>query len=205
MAVTEDDGTRRVPGITRDKNSEYQVIVFGAAGVGKSTIINRFVNETFRDNYYPTIEDTYRKVISANKQVCTLQIIDTAGSHQFPAMTRLNMTTGHAFILVYSVANRQSVDELKPIITELRQIKQNMEGIPVMLVGNKTDLTDKRRVSMEQGERRAKELGVLFIESSAKTGHNVKQVCTFRNKCDNPSLDLGPVCTLNIIPNGQNW
>ena len=45
-----------------------------------------------------------------------------------------------------------------------------------MLVGNKTDLTDKRRVSMEQGERRAKELGVLFIESSAKTGHNVKQV-----------------------------
>lgn len=50
------------------------------------------------------------------------------------------------------------------------------QDVVVMLVGNKTDLTDKRRVSMEQGERRAKELGVLFIESSAKTGHNVKQV-----------------------------
>lgn len=51
------------------------------------------------------------------------------------------------------------------------------QDVVIMLVGNKTDLTDKRRVSMEQGERRAKELGVLFIESSAKTGHNVKQVC----------------------------
>ena len=50
------------------------------------------------------------------------------------------------------------------------------QDVVIMLVGNKTDLTDKRRVSMEQGERRAKELGVLFIESSAKTGHNVKQV-----------------------------
>ena len=177
MAVTEDDGTRRVPGITRDKNSEYQVIVFGAAGVGKSTIINRFVNETFRDNYYPTIEDTYRKVISANKQVCTLQIIDTAGSHQFPAMTRLNMTTGHAFILVYSVANRQSVDELKPIITELRQIKQNMEGIPVMLVGNKIDEEKEKRVfPTKAGEELAKMWNVGFIETSAKTNQNIREL-----------------------------
>ena len=55
------------------------------------------------------------------------------------------------------------------------------QDVVVMLVGNKTDLTDKRRVSMEQGERRAKELGVLFIESSAKTGHNVKQVSLLKS------------------------
>lgn len=56
---------------------------------------------TFRDTYIPTIEDTYRQVISSNKNVCTLQITDTTGSHQFPAMQRLNITKGHAFMLVF--------------------------------------------------------------------------------------------------------
>lgn len=60
-----------------------------------------FCADTFRDAYIPTIEDTYRHMISCNKNICTLQITDTTGSHQFPAMQRLNIQNGHAFMLVY--------------------------------------------------------------------------------------------------------
>ncbi|RTG90798.1 DIRAS family, GTP-binding Ras-like 2 [Schistosoma bovis] len=63
------------------------------------------------------------KVISCNRQVCTLQITDTTGSHQFPAMQRLSINKAHAFILVYSITNKASFDELQPLYTELALIR----------------------------------------------------------------------------------
>lgn len=60
-------------------NQDYRVVVFGSAGVGKTSLVLRFVRGKFSDTYVPTIEDTYRQVISCNKQVCTLQITDTTG------------------------------------------------------------------------------------------------------------------------------
>lgn len=98
-----------------EQSNDYRVVVFGAGGVGKSSLVLRFVKGTFRESYIPTIEDTYRQVISCNKNICTLQITDTTGSHQFPAMQRLSMSKGHAFILVYSCTSRQSLEELRPI------------------------------------------------------------------------------------------
>lgn len=69
------------------------------------------------------------QVISCNKNICTLQITDTTGSHQFPAMQRLSISKGHAFILVYSVCSKQSLEELRPIwalIKELKVCKSNL-------------------------------------------------------------------------------
>jgi len=62
-------------------------------------------------------------VISCNKNICTLQITDTTGSHQFPAMQRLSITKGHAFILVYSVCSKQSLEELRPIWNLIKELK----------------------------------------------------------------------------------
>lgn len=75
-----------------EQSNDYRVVVFGAGGVGKSSLVLRFVKGTFRESYIPTIEDTYRQVISSNKTICTLQITDTTGSHQFPAMQRLSIS-----------------------------------------------------------------------------------------------------------------
>ncbi|XP_053395445.1 GTP-binding protein Di-Ras2-like isoform X3 [Mercenaria mercenaria] len=159
-----------------EQSNDYRVVVFGAGGVGKSSLVLRFVRGTFRESYIPTIEDTYRQVISCNKQVCTLQITDTTGSHQFPAMQRLSISKGHAFILVYSITSRQSLEELKPIFEEITEIKgTDIEGIPIMLVGNKCD-EYSREVGTAEGAAVAKRWNCAHLETSAKTNYNVKEL-----------------------------
>ncbi|NWZ70086.1 DIRA2 protein, partial [Acrocephalus arundinaceus] len=159
-----------------EQSNDYRVVVFGAGGVGKSSLVLRFVKGTFRESYIPTIEDTYRQVISCDKSICTLQITDTTGSHQFPAMQRLSISKGHAFILVYSITSRQSLEELKPIYEQICQIKGDIENIPIMLVGNKNDENQNREVESSEGEAIAKKWKCAFMETSAKTNHNVKEL-----------------------------
>ncbi|KAJ8418557.1 hypothetical protein AAFF_G00000560 [Aldrovandia affinis] len=159
-----------------EQSNDYRVVVFGAAGVGKSSLVLRFVKGTFRETYIPTVEDTYRQVISCDKNICTLQITDTTGSHQFPAMQRLSISRGHAFILVYSVISRQSMEELQPIYEQICQIKaSDVLGIPIMLVGNKTDETH-REVQASEGEGLAARWKCSFMETSAKTNYNVQEL-----------------------------
>ncbi|KAI1883169.1 hypothetical protein AGOR_G00242450 [Albula goreensis] len=158
-----------------EQSNDYRVVVFGAGGVGKSSLVLRFVKGTFRDTYIPTVEDTYRQVISCDKSVCTLQITDTTGSHQFPAMQRLSISKGHAFILVYSITSRQSLEELKPIYQQVLAIKGSVENIPIMLVGNKSDET-LREVETKDGEAQATAWKCAFMETSAKMNYNVKEL-----------------------------
>ncbi|XP_058981291.1 GTP-binding protein Di-Ras2 isoform X1 [Musca domestica] len=117
-------------------------------------------------------------VISCNKTICTLQITDTTGSHQFPAMQRLSITKGHAFILVYSVCSKQSLEELKPIWNLIKELKgQDIVNIPVMLVGNKCDESaELRNVTEEEGKEQARLWNISFMETSAKTNHNVTEL-----------------------------
>ncbi|XP_069481748.1 GTP-binding protein Di-Ras2 [Ambystoma mexicanum] len=159
-----------------EQSNDYRVVVFGAGGVGKSSLVLRFVKGTFRESYIPTIEDTYRQVISCDKSICTLQITDTTGSHQFPAMQRLSISKGHAFILVYSITSRQSLEELKPIYEQICQIKGDVESIPIMLVGNKSDENQNRELESTEGEAMAKKWKCAFMETSAKMNHNVKEL-----------------------------
>jgi DIRAS family GTP-binding Ras-like protein 2 len=151
-----------------DPGTDYRVVVFGAAGVGKSSLVQRFVRGTFKDTYVPTIEDTYRQIISNNKVVCTLQITDTTGSHQFPAMQRLNIQKGHAFVLVYSIAMKQSLEELKGIYKDIVDIKVGKGNgqvlLPIILVGNKCDETSSREISTAFGEHYANQWNCLFME-----------------------------------------
>ncbi|XP_013793077.2 GTP-binding protein Di-Ras2-like, partial [Limulus polyphemus] len=116
------------------------------------------------------------QVISCNKNICTLQITDTTGSHQFPAMQRLNISKGHAFIMVYSVTSKQSLEELKAIFDVIKEVKGDLEGIPQMLVGNKCDESEVREVDSQQGQDQARRWGCGFMETSAKTNYNVKEL-----------------------------
>ncbi|NXW84595.1 DIRA2 protein, partial [Alopecoenas beccarii] len=158
-----------------EQSNDYRVVVFGAAGVGKSSLVLRFVRGTFRETYIPTIEDTYRQVISCDKSICTLQITDTTGSHQFPAMQRLSISKGHAFILVYSVTSRQSMEDLQPIFDQICHIKGDIQKIPIMLVGNKSDET-QRELDASEGQALASKWKCSFMETSAKMNYNVQEL-----------------------------
>ncbi|XP_058033167.1 GTP-binding protein Di-Ras3 [Ahaetulla prasina] len=158
-----------------EQSNDYRVVVFGAAGVGKSSLVLRFIQGTFRETYIPTVEDTYRQVISCDKNICTLQITDTTGSHQFPAMQRLSMSKGHAFMLVYSVTSRQSVEELQPIYEQICQIKGDIQKVPIILVGNKSD-DPQREVGTSEGEVLATKWKCSFMETSAKMNYNVQEL-----------------------------
>ncbi|KAG8183288.1 hypothetical protein JTE90_004908 [Oedothorax gibbosus] len=160
-----------------EQSNDYRVVVFGAGGVGKSSLVLRFVKGSFCETYIPTVEDTYRQVITCNRNIYTLQITDTTGSHQFPAMQRLNISKGHAFILVYSVTSKQSLEELAPIFALIREVKVSLEGIPMMLVGNKSDEEEgTREVPYDSGLSQSHKWNCNFMETSAKNNSNVKEM-----------------------------
>ncbi|XP_025782235.1 GTP-binding protein Rhes [Puma concolor] len=87
------------------KNS-YRMVVLGASRVGKSSIVSRFLNGRFDDQYTPTIEDFHRKVYNIRGDMYQLDILDTSGNHPFPAMRRLSILTG----MVSPFARRPSVN-----------------------------------------------------------------------------------------------
>eukprot|EP00071_Canis_lupus_P012521 XP_005634148.1 ras-related protein Rap-2a [Canis lupus familiaris] len=136
--------------------------------VVKSTIIRQFVTGTFIEKYDPTIEDFYRKEIEVDSSPSVLEILDTAGTEQFASMRDLYIKNGQGFILVYSLVNQQSFQDIKPMRDQIIRVKR-YEKVPVILVGNKVDLESEREVSSNEGRALAEEWGCPFMETSAKS------------------------------------
>jgi len=151
---------------------EYKLVVLGSGGVGKSALTVQFVQGIFVEKYDPTIEDSYRKQVEIDGQQCMLEILDTAGTEQFTAMRDLYMKNGQGFVLVYSIIAQSTFNDLPDLRDQILRVKDKDE-VPMVLVGNKCDLTDQRVISTEQGEELAKKFSCAFLEASAKTRTNV--------------------------------
>ncbi|XP_067298336.1 ras-related protein Rap-2a [Pseudorasbora parva] len=155
-------------GSARCAMREYKVVVLGSGGVGKSALTVQFVTGTFIEKYDPTIEDFYRKEIEVDSSPSVLEILDTAGTEQFASMRDLYIKNGQGFILVYSLVNQQSFQDIKPMRDQIIRVKR-YERVPVILVGNKVDLDNEREVSSSEGQALAEEWGCPFMETSAKS------------------------------------
>ncbi|XP_026676788.1 ras-related protein Rab6-like, partial [Diaphorina citri] len=103
-----------------------------------------------------------------------LQLWDTAGQERFRSLIPSYIRDSTVAVVVYDITNANSFHQTSKWIDDVRT--ERGSDVIIMLVGNKTDLSDKRQVSTEEGERKAKELNVMFIETSAKAGYNVKQL-----------------------------
>lgn len=95
----------------------------GAGGVGKSALTLQFVKNVFVQTYDPTIEETYQKLLDIDGQQCLVEILDTAGTEQFMALKELYMKSGHGFILVFSLSQLASVNELGPLREQIVRMK----------------------------------------------------------------------------------
>ncbi|KAG7227629.1 hypothetical protein INR49_005444 [Caranx melampygus] len=104
---------------------EYKVVVLGSGGVGKSALTVQFVTGTFIEKYDPTIEDFYRKEIEVDSSPSVLEILDTAGTEQFASMRDLYIKNGQGFILVYSLVNQQSFQDIKPMRDQIIRVKSS--------------------------------------------------------------------------------
>ncbi|XP_061486045.1 ras-related protein Rap-2a isoform X2 [Rhineura floridana] len=105
---------------------EYKVVVLGSGGVGKSALTVQFVTGTFIEKYDPTIEDFYRKEIEVDASPSVLEILDTAGTEQFASMRDLYIKNGQGFILVYSLVNQQSFQDIRPMRDQIIRVKREV-------------------------------------------------------------------------------
>lgn len=155
-------------------------MVLGSGGVGKSALTFRLITDSFVAGYDPTIEDDYRKAITIDGQVERLDILDTAGQEEYNSMRDTWYQWGEGFLLVYSITNKSTFEELDEVCKEILMAKDPVpeSGIPIVLVGNKCDLESDREVTKEEGEIMAKSWGenVPFFEASAKDKINDKEI-----------------------------
>lgn len=150
-----------------DNLTTYKLVVVGDGGVGKSALTIQFFQKLFVTDYDPTIEDSYIQHTEIDGQWCILDVLDTAGQEEFSAMREQYMRKGDGFLLVYSVTDKQSFDNMPHFHTQILRVKDR-DSYPMLLVANKVDLVHLRRVSEELGRELAQQLKISYIETSAK-------------------------------------
>ena len=149
----------------------FKVVFVGDAKVGKTQIINKFVENEFSENYVETRVEYHHKTINSNGKIIKLRLWDTAGQEDYRAITQAYYKSGHLIVLVYAVDDKKSFENIQSWVED---VKNNTNGNPkFLLVGNKCDLEEERQVSREEAEKYAKDNGMKFFEVSAKTGTNI--------------------------------
>ncbi|MFX1347498.1 MAG: GTP-binding protein [Promethearchaeota archaeon] len=151
----------------------FKLILGGEGGVGKTSMVHRFVEDSFQSDYKSTIGT------SIMKKECDFQsleskvrfvIWDLAGQAQFKRVRQTYLGNAEAGILVFDVTRKDSFDKLESWFNEIKEVSST---ISLILVGNKIDLEDQRVISYEEGEELAQKLNLSYIETSAKTGENI--------------------------------
>lgn len=154
---------------------KFKLVFLGEQSVGKTSLITRFMYDSFDNSYQATIGiDFLSKTMYLEDRTIRLQLWDTAGQERFRSLIPSYIRDSSVAIVVYDITNATSFQQTSKWIDDVRT--ERGSDVIIVLVGNKTDLSDKRQVSFEEGERRAKELNVMFVETSAKAGYNIKQM-----------------------------
>uniref|UniRef100_A0A8D0CQJ8 RAB6B, member RAS oncogene family b n=1 Tax=Sander lucioperca TaxID=283035 RepID=A0A8D0CQJ8_SANLU len=154
---------------------KFKLVFLGEQSVGKTSLITRFMYDSFDNTYQATIGiDFLSKTMYLEDRTVRLQLWDTAGQERFRSLIPSYIRDSTVAVVVYDITNVNSFQQTCKWIDDVRT--ERGSDVIIMLVGNKTDLEEKRQIMIEEGEQRAKELNVMFIETSAKTGCNVKQV-----------------------------
>lgn len=143
----------------------------GYKSVGKSSITIQFVKKQFVDYYDPTIENTFQKKLELKNALFDLDIIDTAGQDEYSLFPDSYALDIHGYVLVYSITSQKSFEVVKVIYEKMSDM---LIKVPIILIGNKTDLHMERKVSTEEGKKTANLWGASFMEVCAKQNSEVE-------------------------------
>ena len=153
----------------------FKLCLIGNAFVGKTSLLSRYSDSNFKQNYSPTIGVDFRVITLKYKDIIAkIHIWDTAGQERFISMTSNYYRSCNGFIYVYDITSRESLNNLDFWIN---LTNENCESNVInFLVGNKSDLEDKREVSKEEAERFAQKYNLIYLETSAKNNNNVDKL-----------------------------
>ncbi|KAA8585197.1 GTP-binding protein Rhes [Etheostoma spectabile] len=169
-------------GLTKPRNC-HRIVVLGAPKVGKTNILQRFLGKEFVEHYEPTTEDFHRKLFHIGGEAYQIDLLDAASERDFPAKRRLSILTGDTFLLVFSLDDRESFNEVCERLNEIKAAKAKLMNKlkhparvpPVVICGNKVDLEAPRAVRRSEVTEILGE-DVAFFETSAKDGTGMEDV-----------------------------
>lgn len=154
--------------------SDWRICVVGSGGVGKSCVTIQFLRQRFSEYYDPTIEESYRKPVTVDDEEYQLEIVDTAGQEEFTSFRDSSLSHGDGFLLVFAIISLSSWGELKSLREKIQRVKDS-DTTPMVIIGNKADLRNERTVTTEEAEEYCNAVNCPYLETSAKTGHNVAE------------------------------
>ncbi|KAG6850173.1 GTPase Ypt2 [Arthromyces matolae] len=151
-----------------------KLLLIGDSGVGKSCLLLRFCDDAWTPSFITTIGIDFKiRTIELDGKRIKLQIWDTAGQERFRTITTAYYRGAMGILLVYDVTNETSFNNIRTWHANIEQ--HASEGVNKILIGNKSDWTDKKVVTEEQGRELAAELGIKFMETSAKANDGVEE------------------------------
>ena len=159
-----------------NKKNKIKFIFVGLNGVGKTSIINQYLDKTFTENYLMTIgsDKTLKKINIEGKEV-TLEICDTTGHEEYRKINEIFMKNTDIALIVYDITKRESFEELTNWINSVKEINNN-KNVIFGIAANKSDLYEQKVINKKEGEEFAKNNNVLFFETSAKDYDSVENV-----------------------------
>lgn len=165
--------------ITKFNDIDYllKIVLIGDAAVGKSSLLLRYIDDIYEDNYTCTIGVDFKiKTIDIQDKRVKLQIWDTAGQERFRPITSCYFRGAHGCLVVYDITNRESFLHVRTWIHDFREQNRVENARNVILIGNKKDAEESRTVSYEEGQEMAQAIGANFLEASAKSGFKVAEM-----------------------------
>ncbi|CAB0002080.1 unnamed protein product [Nesidiocoris tenuis] len=160
--------------MAREYDHLFKLLIIGDSGVGKSSLLLRFSDNTFTGNYITTIGVDFKiRTIEIDGEKVKLQIWDTAGQERFRTITSTYYRGTHGVIVVYDVSSGDTFANVK---RWLHEIDQNCEIVNKILVGNKNDSIERKVVLTEDAQRFADQMAIQLFETSAKDNINVEEV-----------------------------
>jgi len=179
----------------------FKLLLIGDSGVGKSCLLLRFADDTYTESYISTIGVDFKiRTVELEGKTIKLQIWDTAGQERFRTITSSYYRGAHGIIVVYDVTDPESFNNVKQWLHEIDRYAN--ENVNKLLVGNKSDLTAKKQVDTATAQAFADEIGIPFLETSAKNATNVEQAfmtmaAEIKNRmASQPAMSTGPRSTV---------